>query len=78
MRLLPLTAQQVSSSQQFTTAAALGELTQLKLGQAAYQNASNPQVKSFAKQMVDVHSEAVDRLMGVSFHGKSDGPHRSR
>ena len=61
-----LAAQQVSSTQQFTTIAALGELTQLKLGQAAYQNASNPQVKSFAKQMVDVHSEAVDRLRGVA------------
>jgi putative membrane protein len=61
-----LTAQQVSSSQRFTTAAALGELTQIKLGQAAYQNASNPQVKSFAKQMVDVHSEAIDRLRGVA------------
>jgi hypothetical protein len=33
-----VTAQQVSSSQQLATAAALGELTQLKLGQAAYQN----------------------------------------
>jgi putative membrane protein len=61
-----LTAQQVSSTQQFTTVAALGELTQLKLGQAAYQNASNPQLKAFAKQMVDVHSEAIDRLMGVA------------
>lgn len=61
-----LTAQQVSSTQRFTTAAALGELTQFKLGQAAWQNASNPQVKSFAKQMVDAHSEAVDRLMGVA------------
>jgi putative membrane protein len=61
-----LTAQQVSSSQQFTTAAALGELTQLKLGQAAYQSASNPKLKAFAKQMVDVHAEAIDRLMGVA------------
>jgi putative membrane protein len=61
-----LTARQVNSSQHFTTDAALGELTQLKLGQAAYQNASNLQVKSFAKQMVDVHSQAVDRLMGVA------------
>ncbi len=63
---MALTAQQVSSGQQFTTAAALGELTQVKLGQAAYQNASNAQVKVFAKEMVDDHARAVDKLMGIA------------
>jgi putative membrane protein len=61
-----LTAQQVTSDQQFVISAAYDELTQVKLGQAAYQNASNPQVKVFAKEMVDEHAGAVDKLMGIA------------
>lgn len=64
----PVIGQQPSGSDdaQFAVKASLDELTEVDLGKAAYQKASNENVKLFAQRMVDDHSQAGDELAGIA------------
>jgi putative membrane protein len=49
----------------FVKEAAQGGMLEVKLGEQALQNASNPDVKRFAQRMVDEHGKANKDLMSV-------------
>jgi putative membrane protein len=51
-----------TSDRKFMDKAAQGGMAEVELGQLAEQNAQNPNVKAFAKRMVDDHSKANDQL----------------
>jgi putative membrane protein len=54
----------------FVHAAALGGMAEVELGKLAEQRSQNDAVKEFARRMVDDHSKANDRLIGLA---KEDG-----
>jgi putative membrane protein len=54
----------------FVHAAALGGMAEVELGKLAEQMSQNDAVKEFARRMVDDHSKANDRLIGLA---KEDG-----
>lgn len=55
-------ANRMGSDSSFVTKAAVGGMTEVKLGQLATQKASHADVKQFGQQMVDDHSKANDEL----------------
>jgi len=54
----------------FVYAAAIGGMAEVELGKLAEQKGQNGAVKAFARRMVDDHSKASDRLIGLA---KEDG-----
>jgi putative membrane protein len=54
----------------FVHAAAIGGMAEVELGKLAEQKGQNGAVKEFARRMVDDHSKANDRLIGIA---KEDG-----
>lgn len=56
------TKARMSADQKFVTMAATGGMAEVELGKLAQQQASDPQVKSFAAKMVEDHSKANDQL----------------
>lgn len=50
----------------FVTKAGQGGLAEVKLGQLAQQNASDPAVKQFGQRMVDDHGKANDQLKSLA------------
>jgi putative membrane protein len=54
----------------FVHAAAIGGMAEVEFGRLAGQKAQNGAVKEFARRMVDDHSKANDRLIGLA---KEDG-----
>ncbi len=58
----------MSSDQKFVHEAAVGGMAEVELGKLAEQNASNDEVKSFGKRMVDDHSKANDELKTLAQH----------
>jgi len=53
-------------STKFSSAAALGGLTEVELGRLAVQRGSNPAVKSFGQRMIEDHSRANDELKSIA------------
>lgn len=51
---------------EFAVKAADGGMLEVKLGELAQTNASNPEVKEFAKMMVDEHSKANEELKTIA------------
>jgi putative membrane protein len=54
----------------FVDAAAIGGMAGVELGKMAQQKGKNDAVKEFARRMVEDHSKANDRLIGLA---KKDG-----
>jgi putative membrane protein len=54
----------------FVHAAVIGGMAEVELGKLAEQRSQNDAVKEFARRMVDDHSKANDRLIGLA---KEDG-----
>ncbi len=52
--------------QDFAQRAAISNLSEIKLGQLAQQNAQDPQVKQFAQQMIDQHTQAQNELQAIA------------
>lgn len=50
----------------FAMKAAQGGMAEVRLGQLATQNASNPDVKTFGQRMIDDHTKANDRLKAIA------------
>lgn len=50
----------------FLNQAALGGLAEVQMGQLAVQKATNPEVKQFAQQMVDQHTQVNQQLMQLA------------
>jgi putative membrane protein len=57
--------QQGSVDQKFVRMAFLGGMMEVKMGQIAVDQASNPTVRKFAKRLVDGHSRANKELMSI-------------
>jgi putative membrane protein len=54
------------SDREFVDRAAIGNLYEVTLGQAALQRAESPDVKRFAQRMIDDHSAATTKLAEVA------------
>ena len=61
--LVPAWAQ---TDKKFVDSAALGGMTEVKLGQISASNGQAQAVKDFGKHMVDDHSKANDELAGIA------------
>jgi putative membrane protein len=55
-----------AADSRFATNAASGGMVEVKLGELAQKNASNPDVKAFGQKMMDDHSKAGDKLKSVA------------
>jgi putative membrane protein len=71
-----------SDDREFMTKAAIGGMAEVELGRMAAQKASNSDVKTFGKHMVDDHSKANDELKqlasqkGVTLPTEVDAKHK--
>jgi putative membrane protein len=63
---MPTAAQPANEDQEFLVEAASGGLMEVKLGQLAAQNASDPAVKDFAQKMVNDHGQANEELKALA------------
>ena len=71
---MPAKTMAVSASDKtFVTNAAIGGMTEVKLGELAASNGQSQAVKDFGKHMVDDHSKANDDLAGIA-KGKGMSP----
>jgi putative membrane protein len=52
--------------QQFVIDAAQGGMAEVQLGQLALERSRNPEVKQFARQMIQEHTRANERLMRLA------------
>lgn len=55
-----------AADSRFATKAAAGGMAEVKLGELAQKNASNPDVKAFGQKMVNDHSKAGDKLKSIA------------
>ena len=51
-----------NSPENFLKKAAIGDMTEVRLGELAKSRASSPEIKQFAQQMVDDHSKHLDQV----------------
>jgi len=63
-----------ANDKKFATEAALGNMTEVKLGQMAADKATKPEVKEFGQRMVTDHTKANDDLKSVASAQKIDLP----
>jgi len=72
MAILGLTAAQGdesasgTSDQQFVLKASAGGLAEVNMGEAALKHATNPEVKKFARKMVEDHTKANKELLSLA------------
>jgi putative membrane protein len=55
-----------NSPDNFLKKAAMGDITEVRLGEMAKSRASSPEVKQFAQQMIDDHSKHLDQVKQVA------------
>ena len=60
-----VSASMTSSTQGFVTAAAISDMYEVEAGKIAAQRAQSPEVKQFAEQMVQAHTETTEKLKNI-------------
>src|ERR1700744_5298192 len=70
-----LSAEMTHSTKGFATAAAVSDMYEVTAGKIALQRSSNADVKTFAQQMVDAHTETTQKLKGLLPAGITPPPH---
>ena len=64
----------MAADMRFAKNAAVGGMTEVKLGQLAAEKGSSDQVKQFGQKMVDDHSKAADELKSIAAANKMTLP----
>ena len=60
-----VSAEMTSTTQGFVTAAATSDMYEVEAGKIAAQRAQSADVKAFATQMVDAHTQTTEKLKGI-------------
>jgi len=60
-----VSAEMTHSTKGFATAAAVSDMYEVTAGKIALQRSSNADIKTFAQQMVDAHTETTQKLKGL-------------
>lgn len=60
-----VSAEMTSTTKGFVTAAAISDMYEVTAGKIALQRASSPEVKAFARKMVDAHTATTAKLKGI-------------
>lgn len=60
-----ISAEMTSTTKGFVTAAAISDMYEVAAGKIALQRSQSPDVKAFAQQMVDAHTQTTEKLKGI-------------
>jgi putative membrane protein len=60
-----ISAEMTTTTKGFVTAAAISDMYEVAAGKIAVERAQSAEVKAFAQQMVDAHTQTTDKLKGI-------------